>query len=74
MWPEHDTFGSRPLTGSSGRPLATCRREPPGAPGPTFLDLIERGSIEGRLFHRGAVSAPLPESERMDLGWHESGE
>jgi class 3 adenylate cyclase/tetratricopeptide (TPR) repeat protein len=32
--------------------------------------VVERGSIEGRLFHRGAVSALLPESERMDLGGH----
>jgi class 3 adenylate cyclase/tetratricopeptide (TPR) repeat protein len=30
--------------------------------------VLERGSIEGRLFHRGTVSALLPESERSDVG------
>jgi class 3 adenylate cyclase/tetratricopeptide (TPR) repeat protein len=30
--------------------------------------VIERASVEGRSFHRGAVSALLPESERTDVG------
>ncbi|HET7234987.1 MAG TPA: AAA family ATPase [Actinomycetota bacterium] len=30
--------------------------------------VIERGSVEGRLFHRGAVAALLPRSEQGDLG------
>ncbi|HET9723947.1 MAG TPA: AAA family ATPase, partial [Actinomycetota bacterium] len=32
--------------------------------------VVERGSVEGRLFHRGAVAALLPESERRDVGGH----
>ncbi len=32
--------------------------------------VVERGSVEGRLFHRGAVSALLPEPERTDVGGH----
>jgi class 3 adenylate cyclase/tetratricopeptide (TPR) repeat protein len=32
--------------------------------------VVERGSVEGRLFHRGAVSALLPEPERVDVGGH----
>jgi class 3 adenylate cyclase/tetratricopeptide (TPR) repeat protein len=32
--------------------------------------VIERGSVEGRLFHRGAVAALLPESDRHDVGGH----
>ena len=30
----------------------------------------QRGSVEGRLFHRGAVAGLLPEPERADLGAH----
>jgi tetratricopeptide (TPR) repeat protein len=30
----------------------------------------QRGSVEGRLFHRGAVAALLSEPERADLGAH----
>jgi class 3 adenylate cyclase/tetratricopeptide (TPR) repeat protein len=30
----------------------------------------QRGSVEGRLFHRGAVAALLPESERPEVGAH----
>jgi class 3 adenylate cyclase/tetratricopeptide (TPR) repeat protein len=30
----------------------------------------QRGSVEGRLFHRGAVTALLPEPERADVGAH----
>ncbi|MGE5461297.1 MAG: AAA family ATPase, partial [Solirubrobacterales bacterium] len=30
--------------------------------------VLERGSVEGRLFHRGSVAALLPESERRDVG------
>jgi class 3 adenylate cyclase/tetratricopeptide (TPR) repeat protein len=30
----------------------------------------QRGSVEGRLFHRGAVAALLPEPERPDVGAH----
>ena len=32
--------------------------------------VVERGSVEGRLFHRGAVSALLSEPERMEVGTH----
>ncbi len=32
--------------------------------------VMERGSVEGRLFHRGAVAALLPEPERRDVGGH----
>jgi class 3 adenylate cyclase/tetratricopeptide (TPR) repeat protein len=32
--------------------------------------VVERGSVEGRLFHRGAVAALLPESERSGVGTH----
>ncbi len=32
--------------------------------------VVERGSIEGRLFHRGAVAALLPEPERPQVGAH----
>ena len=32
--------------------------------------MVERGSVEGRLFHRGAVSALLSERERVDVGAH----
>ena len=32
--------------------------------------VVERGSVEGRLFHRGAVAELLPESERQALGAH----
>jgi class 3 adenylate cyclase/tetratricopeptide (TPR) repeat protein len=32
--------------------------------------VVERGSVEGRLFHRGAVSALLSEPERVDVGAH----
>jgi class 3 adenylate cyclase/tetratricopeptide (TPR) repeat protein len=32
--------------------------------------VVERGSVEGRLFHRGAVSALLTEPERTDVGAH----
>ena len=32
--------------------------------------VVERGSVEGRLFHRGAVAALLPEPERRDVGGH----
>jgi class 3 adenylate cyclase/tetratricopeptide (TPR) repeat protein len=32
--------------------------------------VVERGSIEGRLFHRGAVAALLPEGEHPDVGAH----
>jgi class 3 adenylate cyclase/tetratricopeptide (TPR) repeat protein len=31
---------------------------------------IERGSVEGRLFHRGAVAALLPERDRDAVGRH----
>ena len=30
----------------------------------------QRGSVEGRLFHRGAVSALLPEPDRAEVGAH----
>jgi class 3 adenylate cyclase/tetratricopeptide (TPR) repeat protein len=30
----------------------------------------QRGSVEGRLFHRGAVAALLPEPERPEVGAH----
>ena len=30
--------------------------------------VIERGSVEGRLFHRGAVAALLPEPDRGEVG------
>jgi class 3 adenylate cyclase/tetratricopeptide (TPR) repeat protein len=30
----------------------------------------QRGSVEGRLFHRGAVAALLPEPERAEVGAH----
>jgi class 3 adenylate cyclase/tetratricopeptide (TPR) repeat protein len=32
--------------------------------------VVERGSVEGRLFHRGAVSALLTEPQRTDVGAH----
>ena len=32
--------------------------------------VVERGSVEGRLFHRGAVAALLPEPERPAVGAH----
>jgi tetratricopeptide (TPR) repeat protein len=32
--------------------------------------VVERGAVEGRLFHRGAVAALLPEQERAALGSH----
>jgi class 3 adenylate cyclase/tetratricopeptide (TPR) repeat protein len=32
--------------------------------------VIERGAIEGRLFHRGAVAALMPEAERGEVGTH----
>jgi len=32
--------------------------------------VVERGSVEGRLFHRGAVAALLPEPERAQVGAH----
>ncbi len=32
--------------------------------------VVERGSVEGRLFHRGAVAALLPERERPAVGTH----
>ena len=32
--------------------------------------VVERGSVEGRLFHRGAVAALLSEPERVDVGAH----
>jgi predicted ATPase len=32
--------------------------------------VVERGSVEGRLFHRGAVSELLPERERGEVGTH----
>jgi len=32
--------------------------------------VVERGSIEGRLFHRGAVAALLPEGEQPEVGAH----
>jgi len=32
--------------------------------------VIERGSVEGRLFHRGAVAALLPEPDRAAIGGH----
>jgi class 3 adenylate cyclase/tetratricopeptide (TPR) repeat protein len=32
--------------------------------------IVERGSVEGRLFHRGAVAALLPEPERPAVGTH----
>jgi class 3 adenylate cyclase/tetratricopeptide (TPR) repeat protein len=30
--------------------------------------VVERGSVEGRLFHRGAVLELLPDSERVEVG------
>jgi class 3 adenylate cyclase/tetratricopeptide (TPR) repeat protein len=36
--------------------------------GPAERTVIERGSVEGRSFHRGAVSALLPETARASLG------
>ena len=32
--------------------------------------VAQRGSVEGRLFHRGAVTALLPEIERPEVGAH----
>jgi class 3 adenylate cyclase/tetratricopeptide (TPR) repeat protein len=32
--------------------------------------VIERGAIEGRLFHRGAVAALMPEPEQAEVGAH----
>ena len=32
--------------------------------------VAQRGSVEGRLFHRGAVTALLPEPERLAVGAH----
>jgi tetratricopeptide (TPR) repeat protein len=32
--------------------------------------VVERGSVEGRLFHRGAVAALLPELDRPAVGMH----
>jgi predicted ATPase/class 3 adenylate cyclase len=32
--------------------------------------VVERGSVEGRVFHRGAVAALLPESARETVGAH----
>jgi class 3 adenylate cyclase/tetratricopeptide (TPR) repeat protein len=32
--------------------------------------VVERGAVEGRLFHRGAVAELLPGSERRDVGGH----
>jgi class 3 adenylate cyclase/tetratricopeptide (TPR) repeat protein len=32
--------------------------------------IVERGAVEGRLFHRGAVSALLPDTQRGDVGTH----
>ncbi len=32
--------------------------------------IVERGAVEGRLFHRGAVTALLLEPERGDVGTH----
>jgi class 3 adenylate cyclase/tetratricopeptide (TPR) repeat protein len=32
--------------------------------------VVERGAVEGRLFHRGAVAALLPEQERAAVGSH----
>jgi len=32
--------------------------------------VAQRGSVEGRLFHRGTVAALLPEPERPDVGAH----
>ena len=32
--------------------------------------VVERGSVEGRLFHRGAVAELLPEPERAEVGAH----
>jgi class 3 adenylate cyclase/predicted ATPase len=32
--------------------------------------VVERGSVEGRLFHRGAVAELLPETERTEVGAH----
>jgi class 3 adenylate cyclase/tetratricopeptide (TPR) repeat protein len=32
--------------------------------------VVERGSVEGRQFHRGAVAALLPELDRAKLGTH----
>jgi class 3 adenylate cyclase/tetratricopeptide (TPR) repeat protein len=32
--------------------------------------VAQRGSVEGRLFHRGAVTALLPELERPEVGAH----
>jgi predicted ATPase/class 3 adenylate cyclase len=31
-------------------------------------EIVERGAVEGRLFHRGAVTALLPAPERGDVG------
>ena len=36
--------------------------------GPAERAVIERGSVEGRSFHRGAVFALLPETSRVSLG------
>src|SRR4029450_7178437 len=38
--------------------------------GPEERSAVERASIEGRLFHRGAGSALLPEQERAGVGGH----
>ena len=32
--------------------------------------VVQRGSVEGRLFHRGAVAALLPDAERPEVGAH----
>jgi class 3 adenylate cyclase/tetratricopeptide (TPR) repeat protein len=32
--------------------------------------VVQRGSVEGRLFHRGAVVALMPEPERPEVGAH----
>jgi class 3 adenylate cyclase/tetratricopeptide (TPR) repeat protein len=32
--------------------------------------VTERGAVEGRLFHRGAVAALMPEPERAEVGTH----
>jgi len=37
---------------------------------PDERTVLERASVEGRLFHRGAVAALLPEGDRPELGSH----
>ena len=38
--------------------------------GPEERSVVERASVEGRLFHRGSVAALLPEQERAGVGGH----